>query len=308
MPPASFPTSIRRQLPVGSQIFLDHVGHFVADQSAAAEALARAGFAPTPASVQVNADPAGGPPKLTGTGNVCTMLRAGYVEVLFKTADTPLGAEFEAARARYDGLHLVAFAVADAAAQHARLAGAGFEMQPLVRMQRPVETATGSGTAAFEVVRVKPGAMAEGRVQMLLHRTEEAVWQPRWLDHPNGATGLAALTIVVADAHEAAQRYQRFTGRSAMPMDGGFTVALDRGTIELIDAAAWSRRWPAMPAPSLPYMGACTIEVASLDVAARVLRAGGTAVAETDAGLAVPFPKALGRGMWHFIEANAAGR
>jgi hypothetical protein len=305
MPPAAFPTSIRRQLPIGSEIFLDHVGHFVADQSAAAEALARAGFAPTPVSVQVNPDPAGGPPKLTGTGNVCAMLRAGYVEVLFKTADTPLGAEFEGARTRYDGLHLVAFAVADAEAQHARLAGAGFEMQPLVKMQRPVETATGSGKAAFEVVRVKPGQMAEGRVQMLLHRTEDTVWQPRWLEHPNGARGLAGLTIVVADVAEAERRYARFTGRQAIAVDGGCSFALDRGSVELIDAAAWTRRWPAMPLPSLPYMGACTLEVALLDKAARVLRAGGLAVSETGAGLAVPFPAELGRGMWHFIEQNA---
>ena len=44
-----------------------------------------AGFAPTPVSVQVNPD---GTP--TGTGNVTAMFARGYVEVLFKTAETPL--------------------------------------------------------------------------------------------------------------------------------------------------------------------------------------------------------------------------
>ena len=78
-----------RQLPVGGEIFLDHVGHFVRDPQAAAQALARAGFAPAPLSVQVNPDPAGGPPQLTGTGNVTAMFARGYIEVLFKTADTP---------------------------------------------------------------------------------------------------------------------------------------------------------------------------------------------------------------------------
>ena len=33
-----------RQLPIGPEIFLDHVGHFVADAQAASRALARAGF------------------------------------------------------------------------------------------------------------------------------------------------------------------------------------------------------------------------------------------------------------------------
>ena len=75
-----------RQLPVGGEIFLDHVGHFVRDPEAASRALARAGFAPTPVSVQANPD---GTP--TGTGNVTAMFSRGYIEVLFKTADTPLG-------------------------------------------------------------------------------------------------------------------------------------------------------------------------------------------------------------------------
>ena len=63
-----------------------------ATADAAGAALQRAGFAPTPVSVQVAPD--GGP---TGTGNVCAMMTRGYMEVLFKTADTPLGREFDAA-------------------------------------------------------------------------------------------------------------------------------------------------------------------------------------------------------------------
>ena len=39
-----------RQLPLGEEIFLDHVGHFVRDPQPASRALARAGFAPTPVS------------------------------------------------------------------------------------------------------------------------------------------------------------------------------------------------------------------------------------------------------------------
>lgn len=104
-----------RQLPFPDEIFLDHVGHFVRDHEAASRALARAGFAPTPASIQVNPDPKGGAPQLTGTGNVTAMLPRGYIEILFKTADTTLGREFDTAMARYAGVQLAAFVVADAA-------------------------------------------------------------------------------------------------------------------------------------------------------------------------------------------------
>src|SRR5262249_30457229 len=154
------------------------------------------------------------------------------------TADTPLGRELDAALARYPGVHLAAFAVADAAAAHARLAGEGFRMRPLVQMQRPVDTGgagafsgkvdTGfpqkmrpprepTGTAAFTLARVEPGEMPEGRIQILTHRTEHMVWQPRWLEHPNGALGLVSVAIAVADPWEAGRRFARFTGRSPTP-------------------------------------------------------------------------------------------
>src|SRR5215471_18886830 len=187
---------VDHRLPVGGEIFLDHVAHFVSDPEAASRALVRAGFAPTPMSIQANPDPAGGPPRPTGTGNVTCMLDRGYLEVLFRTADTPLAKQFDAAMARYRGVHLAAFAVADAGATHARLAQSGFRMQPLVAMQRPVGTEAGEDIAAFSVVRVAPGEMPEGRIQALTHRTEHTVWRPRWLSHPNRARGLIDIVII----------------------------------------------------------------------------------------------------------------
>ncbi len=90
----------------------------------AARSRARAS-PPRHVSVQVNPDPAGGAPQPTGTGNVTAMFSRGYIELLFKTADTPLGRELDAAMARYPGVHLAAFAVDDAAEAHRRLAAAG---------------------------------------------------------------------------------------------------------------------------------------------------------------------------------------
>ena len=307
MPTAQHPAQLASQLPTGDAIFLDHVGHFVAGADVASAALARAGFAATPVSVQVNPDAAGGPPKLTGTGNVCAMLRGGYIEVLFKTAETALGAELDAARRRYGGLHLVAFAIADAQASHERLAAAGFPMQPVVRMQRPVETPEGADVAAFEVVRIAPGTMPEGRVQVLRHLTERTVWQPRWLDHPNGAQSLRALSIVVDDPDEAAARLARFTGRPAEGSGGTRRIALDRGVLELLSSDEWRARWPGIEVPSLPFMGECAIEVASLDTTRRCVEAGGLDVLPARparSGLAVRFPEALGHGVWRFVEAT----
>jgi hypothetical protein len=262
----------------------------------------RAGFAPTPVSIQVNPDPAGGPARPTGTGNVTAMFGRGYVEILFKTSETPIARELDAAIARYAGLHLAAFAVADAAVAHRRLGEAGFHTQPLVAMQRPVETVSGPDIAAFTLARIVAGQMPEGRVQMLTHRTEAAVWQPRWLDHPNGVRGLAALTIAVGDVDEAAARFARFTGRAAAPCQAGQAIALDRGRVELVTADAFRRRFPEVAIPSLPFMGACTIAVASLATADAVLRRGGITPRHAHDRLVAPFPDELGAGMWIFAE------
>ena len=293
---------VDRQLPVSDEIFLDHVGHFVRDPEAASGALTRAGFAPAPISIQGNPDPAGGAPQRTGTGNVTVMFSRGYIEVLFKTADTPLGRQLDAGLARFGGVHLAAFSVADAAAAHARLTASGFRMQPLVQMQRPVDTGAGPGTAAFTLARVEPPEMPEGRIQILTHRTESMVWQPRWLSHPNGALALTSVTIAVVDVEEAARRFARFTGRDAVPSSLGQTIALDRGRVELATAESFAHMLPEIPIPSLPFTGAYGVKVKSLATVEGILRQAGLTTRRREQDLVAIFPEEIGRGAWLFAE------
>jgi hypothetical protein len=137
---------------------------------------------------------------------------------------------------------------------------------------------------------------------MLTHRTEHTVWQPRWLDHPNGACALAGLTIAVADVAEAAARFARFTGRPAVACDGVRSVALDRGYVELVTAEAFNRRFPELGIPSLPFMGACTIAVTSLSTVEAALRGGGVRMRRDGDRLIARFPDELGVGVWAFDE------
>jgi hypothetical protein len=294
-----------RRLPEGEEIFLDHVGHFVRATEPASRALERAGFAPTAPSIQINPK-ADAPVRLTGTGNVTAMLARGYIEVLFKTADTALGREFDAALARYAGIHLAAFAVADAAAAHARLAAAGFRMRPLAKMQRPVATESGNAVAAFSVVRVEPDMMPEGRIQMLTHHTEEAVWQPRWLSHPNTAMALIDVVIAVADVQEAATRFARFCARGAEPINGGAILRLDRGAVLLVGRDALADLLPEVPMHAPPFMAGYAIGVQSLATAAAIVRRANLPWRGFPGGIVVCFPDELGVGAWLFVESAAA--
>src|SRR5262249_49773965 len=202
--------------------------------------------------------------------------------------------------------HLVAFAVADAAAAHGRLGASGFRVRPLVQMQRPVDSETGPATAAFTIARVEPGVMPEGRIQVLTHRTEQAVWQPRWLSHPNGARALTEVVMAVADVDEAAQRFARFTGRPASANAAGRAVALDRGGVQIMGAARFARFLPEVAVPSLPFVGAYAGTVASLAHAEQALQAGGLAARRDGAMLIARFPRELGLRAWLFVEAPSA--
>ena len=111
--------------------------------------------------------------------------------------------------------------------------------------------------------------MAEGRIQMLAHRTEHTVWQPRWLTHPNGAQGLVDLVVVSADVAEATSRFVRFTGREARPTKHGQAIALDRGQVQLFSKEAFTAMFAEIAIPRLPFIGAYAIRVRSLRDAAK---------------------------------------
>ena len=149
-----------RQVPDAGEVFLDHCAWMVADMDAASAAFERLGFALTPYSEHGNRDPETGERRVQGSANRLAMLATGYIELLCEVpgTDTPVGRNIRDSLARYPGVHLLAFTVADAEAELPRLAEAGFEMQPTVHLRRDVEAADGSqAEVQFTVLRAAFG-------------------------------------------------------------------------------------------------------------------------------------------------------
>jgi len=291
-------------IPAPGEVNLDHTGHFISDTTLASQILGDAGFTVTPFSAQVQPDPDTGTMKLTGTGNICVMLRQGYLEFLAQTADTLLGREFKAALERRAGLHLVAFGTADSAARHAELSAAGHPMRPLVRMSRDIGTQDGSAKARFVVARLADNAMPEGRVQMVTHRDESALWQPGWLDHPNGVQALSAMVLSTPDPAKTAARFAAFLDRPAHGRaDGGFVIGLDRGALEILpqDAAIALVGQPVEPERSA--FAACRLMVADIDATEAFFGKRGATFSRDADRLILPFPAPLGIGAWIFEQS-----
>lgn len=292
------------QTPAQGQLNIDHVAHFVPQIDAAGTALQNAGFTLTPFSAQSHRLQPDGPLLPAGSGNRCVMLREGYLEFLTPTADTPIAQQLRAAIARYTGVHLIALGTADAQADHARLTDNGFAPLPPVALQRDIGTADGgSETARFTVVRVPPGAMAEGRIQFCQQHTPQWLWQQRWLTHANHARGLAAVILCVADAQEAAQRYARYTGLPAQRTGTQWRIDTVRGALLFITPDVLQRSF-RITAPVLPWIAGYVLTSDDITATRACLAAAGCAVRDLDAGrLLLHWPDDIG-GMVIFQQAG----
>jgi Glyoxalase-like domain len=193
----------QNQKPAPGELYLDHVAHFVPDLGAAARVAESVGFVVTPES----AHRAQGAP--AGTSNRCIMLEEGYIEILAPTLDTPNAQRVREHMARYAGVHLACFGTPDAESEHRRLAGQGFEPEPVVNLERTLDDGE---TVRFSVVHVPPAKMPEGRIQYVQQLTPEQIWRPQHLKHRNGVVGLAAVYVAAAEPAQTAARWARFAG------------------------------------------------------------------------------------------------
>jgi hypothetical protein len=242
-----------RQLPERDEIFIDHVGYFVADLDLAGAQLERLGFRVSLANVQTNAD-AEGSLKPSGTSNRLARLRRGFLEILAATHATPLADQLSQALARYSGLHLIAYSAADLARERARLTHAGFSMQPVVELRRRDRTLPGEPEVHFSVLRPQPGVMAEGRVQWVTPRTPQTVWRPDLITSENGADGLTDILLCVDDPPAVAARYGRYLARPPSVRGGLHGIALERGGMVFAGANRLSKILPTFRPPALPFM------------------------------------------------------
>lgn len=275
------------QKPPPGELYLDHLAHFVPDLGAAAAVWEKLGFAVTPVSHhQVGGRPA-------GTSNRCVMLGAGYLELLAPSQenaiDTPHAQRVRDRMKRFVGVHLACFGTPDAAAEQARLAAHGFEPEPLVNLERTIESGE---CARFSVVYVPPGKMDEGRIQYCEHLTPEHLWRKEFV---NRDFGLAAVFVSAEDPAAAAARWGRFAG--LLPhLDGDLVVLrCARGRVAIGTSRALSRLLGKVPpAPAL-----AGYELACADPDAFAVRCSKAGLKVK--GNAVTLPLALG-GTWLITE------
>jgi len=262
-------------VPATNEVYLDHVGLFVSDFDASPRRLEALGFALTPFVAHMSSSDPGVPATSSGTGNQCAMFGTGYLEMLGPTVDTPLSRQLRAQLARYPGLHLIAFAANNPERNHTRIADAGFQPLPLVRLARPVPTETGEETARFSVIRIPPHVMPEGRIQLVTHHTPNLVWQPRYQQQPNRAIGLTGVLLCVGDARKTAGRFGRFLDKEPERLLDGWELNLDRGRVVFVEPGRFHELRPNTELPCTPYIAETALQTANLSESCGYLDAKG---------------------------------
>ena len=81
------------------------------------------------------------------------------------------------------GLNGLVFALKDADAVHRELQGRGIPVQPVQRFSRNADLPDGTqGEARFNVIRLVPRSVFDGRVYFCEHVTPDMIWRPEWQD------------------------------------------------------------------------------------------------------------------------------
>jgi hypothetical protein len=280
--PQGAPAAIRPQ--GASAVALDHVGVAARDLAPLLAQYERLGFDLSPLAQQSGRRTPDGPVELFGSGNRCAFFRHGYVELIGILDATRHANAVDQFVARYHGLHIAAFAMADPEANLARLRAGGLAIPGVAYLERPVEV--GGPTARF--ARLPYPDAPEGRVQLIRHLTPELVWQDRWMHHANQVVALESLVLASANPAETAARFSRLTGLAVVPDPaGGFLLELPgqsgaagpnapvlRTSVRILPAEALDRVLPGVVAPTLPFMAGMVLRTADGNAAARQVLAG----------------------------------
>ncbi|MGH8672834.1 MAG: VOC family protein, partial [Burkholderiales bacterium] len=196
-----------------------------------------------------------------------------------------------------EGLAAIALACDDANAAHAELHAAGIEADPPLDFSRPVARPDGPYDASFRIVQL-PIAQSPGcRVFLCQHFTREIVWRAEDQRHALGATGIAALAVVVDEPHAAAARYATVFDAAPQPIEEGLVVPTGSAPIALGSRSKLGRRLEGvgLPPRSRPLVAALFIRVTNRAKAAAQLRRGGfSPIALKDGSFAVNAADACG--------------
>jgi hypothetical protein len=182
---------------------IDHVIVGVRDLERARAGWSRLGFALSPRGRHIG----------QGTGNYCIMFPSDYIELLGIVDPSDFVQNLDAFLARREGLMATAFAPA-AAPDETCAALMRRQLHPSEPrlLGRQIELPEGAVTLRFGLISLPPDESPGLDCFICAHLTPELMRRPDWLDHPNGASGLKGIHVLVEHTMPLLHAYDRLFG------------------------------------------------------------------------------------------------
>ena len=204
---------------------LDHVVVMVDGIDAAQAAYERLGF---------QVQPRGFHRKL-GTANHLMIFDTDYFEILGIVEDTEFNAERREWLKSGGGLANVALATDGADISFEAFRKAGLNPDAPLFFDRAVEVAGKTEHAQFRTVRIPKTNMPVVGFFVCEHITPQFVYRPEWARHPNGARGIAGVTVIAEQPAKWIPELEKYFGAGSARRDGNGVVVDPRVLIKEMD-------------------------------------------------------------------------
>jgi hypothetical protein len=216
---------------------LDHVVVMVDGIDAAQAAYQKIGF---------QVQPRGFHTKL-GTANHLMIFDNDYFEILGIVEPTPFNAERRDWLKDGGGLANVALATDGADLAFDAFKAAGLNPDAPLAFDRAVNVAGRAEHARFRTVRIPKTNMPVVGFFVCEHLTPQFVYRAEWAKHPNGARGIAGVTVIAEQPARWTGELAKYFGASAIKRDGEGTI-VDTGTqpIRYLPRKDYMARYPGI--------------------------------------------------------------
>jgi hypothetical protein len=260
---------------------LDHVVVMVDGIDAAESAYRKLGFQVQPRGFH----------KKLGTANQLMIFDTDYFEILGIVEPTEFNAERREWIKGGGGLANVALATDGADIAYAAFKAAGLNPDPPLPFDRAVEVTGKTEHAAFRTIRIPKTNMPVVGFFVCEHLTPQFVYRPEWARHPNGARGIAGVTVIAEQPAKWTAELEKYFGKGAVKAEGNGIVA-DTGTqpVRYLPRKDYQARYPGIvPVRPGDHPALLSVRVGDLAACEAVLRKNGVKVLKPDASrLLVP--------------------
>ena len=239
-----------------------------------------------------------------GTANHLMIFDKDYFEILGIVEDTPFNAERREWLKDGGGLANVALATDGADLAFDAFNAAGLNPDAPLFFDRAVEVAGKTERAQFRTVRIPKTNMPVVGFFVCEHLTPQFVYRTEWARHPNGARGIAGVTVIAEQPARWIAELEKYFGAGSARRDGeGLVVNTGTQPIRYLTRKDYLARYPGVtPVRSGDHPALLSVRVDSLAGCEALLKKNGVKTLKPDAGRLLVLPSEAAHLTLEFVQ------